>query len=72
MRDQLDDDALAARKAGMHYGDYMAAKREAAQICSEPLPKRVCVICGSPLVRRKQTKYCSEECRVTAQKRKRR
>lgn len=72
MRDQLDDDALAARKAGMRYGDYMAVKQRIR--CGDVAPAgptRFCRICGQPLTRRKQEKYCSEECRMTAQNRKR-
>lgn len=72
MRDQLDDDALAARKAGMHYGDYMAVKQRIRSGESALAgPKRLCQICGNPLTRRKQEKYCSEECRIMAQNRKR-
>lgn len=73
MRDQLDDDALAARRAGMRYGDYMAVKQRIRDGETELAgPKRLCQICGAPLTRKKQEKYCSEECRVTAQKRKKR
>lgn len=71
MRDQLDDDALEARKRGLHYGDYMAIK--VAPVAVPPKPAKSgqkCEICGSPLVRRKQKKYCSDECRAAAQKKK--
>lgn len=68
MRDQLDDDALEARKRGMHYGDYMAIKTRApVQPVPEPTKERKCVICGAPLIRAKQKKYCGDECRGRAQ-----
>ena len=68
MRDQLDNDALEARKHGMRYGDYMVIKTRAP---ARPVPKapeeRKCLVCGAPLIRAKQKKYCGDECRMNAQ-----
>lgn len=73
MRDQLDNDALAARRAGMRYGDYMAVKQRIQKgEAGLAGPRRLCQICGAPLTRKKQEKYCSEECRQVARDRRKR
>ena len=70
MRDKLDDDALAARKAGLRYGDYMAVKEALKrEPPAQGKPKRLCVVCGGVLTRNKQLKYCSDECRKREEKR---
>ena len=58
---QLTADAVAARKSGMSYGQYMAAK-EKPVVVSE-IPRRRCKTCGAliPLNSRKTT-FCNMEC----------
>ena len=69
-RDQLDDDALEARKRGLHYGDYMAMKGAPSRGPRPPAPKGRCWICGTPLDG-KQVKDCSARCRNESKKRSR-
>ena len=75
--DQLDRDAIAAEKAGLSYGKYMAqkgqkppavrypkkrARKESAEAMPDP-EVRICGICGKPVPSDyKGRKYCSAAC----------
>lgn len=66
--DKLAQDAIAAQKAGMSYGQYMATK-EPAVIKPKPLPgvvrMVVCRYCGKefPVYHHKNKVYCDTFCR---------
>jgi hypothetical protein len=55
----LVEDAVAAKKAGMTYGQYMSQK---AFVPYKRVSGKKCIVCGSPLVG-KQMNWCSKECR---------
>lgn len=55
----LVEDAVAARKAGLTYGQYMTQKGF-SPYKAKPCPR--CKNCGAPLIGR-QMQYCSKDCR---------
>ena len=55
----LVEDAAAAKKLGMTYGQYMQKK---PFIPYQKIPGKKCATCGAPLIG-KRTSYCSRECR---------
>ena len=61
--DQLSKDAVAATKAGLTYGKYMA-KKETLAAAYDGLDKvKKCLLCGCPLPRGKgNRRYCSARC----------
>ncbi len=73
--DQLTRDAVDARKAGMHYGDFIAKRRDAIleeleaerrrkEAAAElDNPSKKCLCCGVQLIGRRH-KYCSTACQV--------
>jgi hypothetical protein len=69
--DQLTKDAIAAQKAGMSYGKYMAMK-EPVVIKPKPIPgvvgMRVCRNCGKEFMvdHNRYKVYCSDQCRNEA------
>lgn len=67
--DNLTRCSIAAQKAGMSYGKYMAAKESSPEVQDpdcDPAKIRICQNCGRPfsmIGRYPTSKYCSEECR---------
>lgn len=76
--DQLSKDSVAAQKAGMSYGKYMAMKERLApkkEIKAKPVPKvpenwQTCPWCGKAFKKRSRSaqKYCEPYCQQEAQK----
>lgn len=72
--DQLSEDCMAARKAGLSYGRYMATKYNPNKPKPEPKPKpkpdpriedggRECIICGAKFYSWVHNKLCcSDQC----------
>lgn len=58
----LIDDARAAHKAGLSYGQYMTIKKTSKKK-PEPEPKRFCKGCGGTLTGKQKT-FCCNECRT--------
>lgn len=56
----LIDDAKAAKKAGLTYGQYMVTKKSDPP---KPKEKKVCANCGDPLVGGR-LRFCCNECRA--------
>lgn len=66
--DQLTLDCIAARKAGMSYGEYMASRYQAPVIETDVQPvqnERACLTCGKTISKYEHAnrRYCSEGCR---------
>ena len=63
--DQLTKDAVAARKAGMTYGKYMATKNPTVIVREPEGYKHTCLFCGKEfyIKHKKLRKYCSDLCR---------
>ena len=67
-KDQLAEDAAAAKAAGLSYGKYKALQREnMLPSLKKPLPKvtggPLCVICGQPMPATGcRRKYCGPAC----------
>lgn len=59
----LIDDARAAHKAGLSYGQYMTIKKPDNKE-AEIAPLRVCEYCGAPLPRDRK-KFCTQGCRTS-------
>lgn len=68
--DKLTQDSIAARKAGMSYGQYMASLYRPPVIeVDVPDPeRRSCPVCGKEIHKNahKNRRYCSESCRSEA------
>lgn len=64
--DQLSKDAMAARRRGLSYGQYMAQKEQKPPPVrypkKKPAAEKKCVICGQPLTPGRRKKFCSDEC----------
>ena len=63
--DQLSRDAVAATKAGLTYGKYMAMRKVLAEkkTAEEEAKRRKCILCGHPVPPgRGRRLYCSAEC----------
>lgn len=63
--DQLSRDAVAATKAGLTYGKYMAKKEQLAKqkAAIEEAKRRKCLCCGCVVPPdRGRRRYCSAEC----------
>lgn len=71
-KDQLAEDAAAAKAAGLSYGKYKALQREnLLPSIKKPLPKvasgPLCMICGQPMPTTGcRRKYCGPACADTA------
>lgn len=66
--DRLTRDCIAAQKAGMSYGNYMASQYRAPVIEVDVEPektKRVCPVCGKEIPKQEHgsRRYCDERCR---------
>ena len=70
--DKLTQDSIAARKAGMSYGQYMASRYQPPVIeVDVPDPEaRYCIRCGTeiPKTAHKSRRYCSEPCHNEARR----
>lgn len=76
--DQLSKDSVAAQKAGMSYGKYMAMKERLApktEAKAKPVPMlpekwQTCPWCGKAFKKRSRSaqKYCEPYCQQEAQK----
>lgn len=65
--DQLTKDSIAAQKAGMSYGKYMASRYRQPVVETDVKPetqKRVCPTCGKEISKyaNGNRRYCSEYC----------
>ena len=63
--DNLSATALAAKRAGMSYGKYMAMHHKIVEPKKEPEEMRVCPWCGEKFSmkgKRKDKIYCSDSC----------
>lgn len=63
--DQLTQDAVAAHKAGMSYGKYMATKNPPTIVRKPEDYKHTCAFCGKEFYSKTKAvrKYCSDKCR---------
>ena len=77
--DQLTRDSIAAQKAGMSYGKWMALhyvppveveipKQEVKPEAKEEAPQRLCGTCGRPVRGHANRRYCSDACKYEADK----
>jgi hypothetical protein len=67
MMDNLTATALAARKAGMSYGNYVAlyGVRKVIEPIVVDEPKKLCKACGEGFYnKRPDAVYCSDSCRA--------
>lgn len=66
--DQLTQDSIAAQKAGMSYGKYMALQYRQPDFETDvkpETPKRECPVCGKKISKyaNGNRRYCSDRCR---------
>ena len=63
--DQLTKDAVAARKAGMTYGKYIAMTKPVNTVPEEEGYRHTCAHCGVEFITRyrRLRKFCSDQCR---------
>lgn len=70
--DKLTQDSIAARKAGMSYGQYMASlyKPPVIEVDIPDPEKRYCLHCGQeiPKFAHKNRRYCSDPCHDEARR----
>ena len=71
--DQLTRDSIAARKAGMTYGQWKALHPSTKVDAAPVTPEKACEICGKEIITRasgcgyQRVRYCSEACAYQAQ-----
>ena len=71
----LIEDSVAARKAHMTYGQYMAqekpyvwnVKKYSGYLKIRKKPEKLCEVCGNPVPRRSK-RYCCRECYLKAKR----